>query len=92
MPSLFTVSGYRFFFWSNEEGEPIHVHLTKGAPSPHATKLWLTSAGGCIVAHNKGHIPEHDLHQLARIAAAQHEYICKQWKLYFDTDAIVFYC
>lgn len=30
LPSIFTVSGYKVFFWSNENGEPIHVHIAKG--------------------------------------------------------------
>ena len=50
LPSLFLVGGYRVFFWSNENGEPIHVHVCKGVPSPNATKLWLTREGGCIVS------------------------------------------
>ncbi|MBQ8813590.1 MAG: DUF4160 domain-containing protein [Lachnospiraceae bacterium] len=32
MPSLFTVSGYKVYFWSNENNEPIHVHISKGKP------------------------------------------------------------
>ena len=39
MPKLFTVSGYIVYFWSNEEGEPIHVHVSKGSPTPNATKF-----------------------------------------------------
>ena len=39
-------------FWSNENNEPIHVHVTKGKPTPNATKIWLTKSGGCIVASN----------------------------------------
>ena len=27
LPKLFMVSGYTVYFWSNENGEPIHVHL-----------------------------------------------------------------
>ena len=38
LPNLFTVSGYKVYFWSNEDGEPIHVHVAKGKPSPNATK------------------------------------------------------
>ncbi|MFQ8722376.1 DUF4160 domain-containing protein [Enterocloster sp.] len=45
LPSLFTVSGYKVFFWSNENGEPIHVHIGKGKPTPNATKIWLTKVG-----------------------------------------------
>lgn len=42
MPNLFTVSGYKIYFWSNENNEPIHVHISKGKPSPDSTKVWLT--------------------------------------------------
>ena len=63
MPKLFTVSGYNVFFWSNEQGEPIHVHVSKGRPAPNATKIWLTRTGGCIVANNGSKIPEKELSQ-----------------------------
>ena len=61
MPNIFTVSGYRVYFWANENNEPIHVHISKGSPVPNSTKVWLTRAGGCIVANNKSNIPEHEL-------------------------------
>jgi hypothetical protein len=38
LPNLFTVSGYKIYFWSNEYGEPIHVHVSKGKPSVNSTK------------------------------------------------------
>lgn len=53
MPNLFTVSGYKVYFWSNENNEPIHVHISKGKPNPNGTKLWLTKSGGCIAANNE---------------------------------------
>ena len=33
VPSLFRVGGYLVFFWSNENGEPIHVHIVSGGDS-----------------------------------------------------------
>lgn len=27
LPKLFMVSGYNVYFWSNENDEPIHVHV-----------------------------------------------------------------
>lgn len=30
MPTLLLLNGFRFFFYSNENNEPIHVHITKG--------------------------------------------------------------
>ena len=36
LPKLFMVSGYSVYFWSNENNEPIHVHVAKGKPTPNA--------------------------------------------------------
>jgi hypothetical protein len=90
LPSLFSIGGYRVFFWSGKEGEPVHVHVAKGRPTPDATKLWLTSAGGCVLAHNKGKIPSKDLKAIERIVAAQHDMICREWRSYFDVENVSF--
>lgn len=38
MPTLLLLNGFRFFFYSNENDEPIHVHITKGSATG---KVWL---------------------------------------------------
>jgi Domain of unknown function (DUF4160) len=38
MPTLLFLNGLRFFFYSNENDEPIHVHITKGDANG---KIWL---------------------------------------------------
>jgi hypothetical protein len=30
MPTLLSIKGFRFSFYSNENNEPVHVHVTKG--------------------------------------------------------------
>ena len=92
MPSLFTVCGYKIYFWSNENDEPLHVHISKGKPSPSATKVWLTSGGGCILAHNGSRIPEKELQTLLEFISAQFFLICLKWKEHFAVDSIRFYC
>lgn len=92
MPSLFTVGSYKIFFWSNENQEPIHVHIAKGQPNANATKIWLTGNGGCIVANNNGRIPEKELHELMDIIQAQYFLICSEWKKHFKESVIQFYC
>ena len=92
LPKLFTVSGYIVYFWSNEEGEPIHVHISKGKPSPNATKIWLTKTGGCIVANNGSKIPNRELNELMEFISAQFFLICAKWKQFFVVDTISFYC
>ena len=53
MPNLFEISGYKIYFCSNENNEPIHVHVSKGRPVKNSTKIWLTKAGGAIIASNR---------------------------------------
>ena len=87
------VSGYIVYFWSNEEGELIHVHVSKGRPTPNATKIWLTRTGGCIVASNGSQIASIEgLNELMEFISAQFFLICARWKQFFVTDTIKFYC
>ena len=92
MPSIFVIAGYRIFFWSNENNEPIHVHVCKGKPSSNATKIWLTSKGKCIIANNNSRIPSKDLAELMEIISAQYFLICREWKKHFLVNNIHFYC
>jgi len=92
LPNIFKMSGYTIFFWSNENGEPIHVHVCKGTPTATATKIWLTSAGGCVVANNKSRIPQKELNQLLEAISAHYFMICRKWKEYFFVDEVKFYC
>lgn len=47
MPQVFKIAGYTVYFWVNENDplEPVHVHISKGVPSPNATKIWITKNG-----------------------------------------------
>jgi len=92
LPSLFRIGGYVVFFWSNENNEPIHVHVGRGKPSPGATKIWITSKGGCIIANNNGNISENELLKLLDIIAAQHFIICHEWRKHFNVDTIKYFC
>lgn len=92
MPNVFTVGGYKVYFWSNEGVEPIHVHVSKGRPAQNTTKIWLTKSGKCIVAHNNSQIPNNELNELLDLISAQFFMICSKWKEYFKIDRISFYC
>lgn len=61
MPSIFNVFGYKIYFWSNENGEPIHVHICKGVPRKNATKVWLTKEGKVKIEHNKSRVSRGDM-------------------------------
>ena len=92
MPKLFNIGQYVIFFWSNENDEPIHIHIAAGNPSANATKIWLTRNGGCIVGNNMSQIPQRDLNHLLKIIQTEYNIICGKWKEFFDIDDIKFYC
>ena len=92
LPNLFTVSGYKVYFWSNENQEPVHVHISKGKPTPNSTKVWLTRTGGCILASNGSSISQKELNEWMEIISAQFFLICAEWKKFFLTDELKFFC
>ena len=92
LPKLFTVSGYTVYFWSNENNEPIHVHVSKGKPTQNSTKIWLTKSGGCILSNNNSKIPNNDLNVLLDAITSNYFFIVSYWKKFYEIDEIKFYC
>ena len=92
VPSLFRLFGYVIFFWSNEGAplEPVHVHVAKGVPNASATKIWITEAGGCIVANNNSKIPARTLSAIVDVLESRSSYIVTQWNDVFGESK--FYC
>jgi hypothetical protein len=78
MPTEFEKFGYKVYFWSNENKEPIHVHISKN-PSSKATKVWLTSSGGVVLEHNKSRVPKEKLNIILNMISLYHSDICKDW-------------
>ena len=38
MSTILLIAGWRIYFWSNEDNEPIHIHAEKGDME---SKFWL---------------------------------------------------
>ena len=77
MPTIFTVQGFRFFFFSNENDEPIHVHVEKGDATG---KIWLEPA--LKVAYMYGFTPREE-RQIMGIVTNRIETIKQKWNEYF---------
>ncbi len=86
MPKLYLFLGYAIYFWSAENGEPVHVHVAKGRPTKDATKIWLTRSGGCTLASNGSRIGKRDLANVMDFVTLNHAEICSRWKDYFHGD------
>lgn len=91
MPKVLVFGPYVIFFWVGENGEPVHVHVAEKRPTENATKIWLTSSGGCLLAHNRSKIPERDLTNILELISLNHGYICDKWREAFHGD-VSFYC
>lgn len=81
MPHIVCILGYSVYFWSNENKEPIHVHVCKGTPQENATKIWVRKDGP-VVEHNKSRIPQKDLKRILRWIAVNRADIVARW---YDT-------
>ncbi|MCI9186143.1 MAG: DUF4160 domain-containing protein [Oscillospiraceae bacterium] len=83
MPKLYTLrNGYIVSIWSNENGEEIHVHISKRKPSANSTKFWLLENGEFVLAHNRSRIPEQDLNYIKAFLNANSEEIRNSWIAY----------
>ena len=61
MPRLFQIGSYKVFFWSNENNEPIHIHVGKGKPSPKEQKMFhwfMNSLDGSVIDYMEDYIEE----------------------------------
>lgn len=79
MPNVLTFMGYHIYFWSNENGEPVHVHIAKGKPTPNATKVWITISGDVVLEHNKSRINASDLNKILYYVRANIRDIVSLW-------------
>lgn len=92
MPQVFKIGSYWVYFWANENDslEPIHVHVSEGTPSANATKIWITKAGKCYLAHNRSCIDERTLRNIMKIIEARSTEIILKWNSFFGS--VTYFC
>ena len=92
MPQVFRAGSYWVYIWSNEGEpiEPVHVHVSQGAPVPNATKFWITSTGKCLLANNASGINRRVLVNIGRIIEARVEEVLAKWDAHFGQRR--YYC
>ena len=82
MPKLFEIYGYIISIWSNENNEPIHVHISKRRPSENSTKVWILSNGNVMLANNNSKINNKELQNIMKVIRANSYEIVKYWEAY----------
>jgi uncharacterized protein YabE (DUF348 family) len=76
MPTVFRHGPYRFYFYSHDVREPVHVHVDSGGKS---TKIWVASAD---VARNIG-FSEIELRDIRKLVVARRDQILEAWHEHF---------
>ena len=86
MPTLFDFLGYKIYFYSKEDNEPIHVHVAKRKQTANATKIWLPAESNPVVAHNNSRIPRKDLNRILKVISQNRDTIISRWYDYFNGE------
>jgi hypothetical protein len=72
MPTVLRWGPYRAFFYSNERGEPAHIHVRAGE---REVKIWLHDLS---VALNAGY-PAHELGDIIRHLKPHRDQLLSAW-------------
>ena len=77
MPTVLKLKGYRFFFFSNEGTEPLHIHVEK---AENYAKFWLDPL---CVSVNHGFTSK-VLTEISNIIEANDDLIRNKWDEHFS--------
>lgn len=81
MPTILYIMGWRFFFYSNERNEPIHVHCKKGDKEG---KYWLDSDNFAIAEAFSYNMDTKDSRNVKKIIFEYFEFIESEWDKFQD--------
>jgi len=76
MPTILLIMGWRFFFYSNERNEPIHIHAGKAEKE---CKYWLDPKHFDIAEAFCLNMNESDQRQVKKIIFEYFEFIEEKW-------------
>ena len=77
MPTVLRLGSFRFFFYSNEFGEPPHIHIQDGTKK---AKFWLEPVR---LASSVRFTPV-ELRKLERLTQEHQTVLKEAWNEYFD--------
>jgi hypothetical protein len=76
MPTILFVMRWRFFFYSNEMNEPIHIHCRKG---DQECKYWLDRKKFDVREAFSYNLNDKDRRQIMKLIYEYFEYIEDKW-------------
>jgi len=77
MPTALRIEGYRFFFFSNEGNEPVHIHVESG---DGYCKFWINPAS---LAYSAGYNSA-ELNKIRKLVEQHSNQIEEKWNEHFS--------
>ncbi len=77
MPTVFQNSGYRFFFFSLDRGEPVHIHVAK---QNGYAKFWLKD----ILLAKSRNFNSAELSEIRKLIMENGDNIRRKWNEHFN--------
>ena len=77
MPVILLINGWRFFFYANENKEPVHIHVQKAEME---AKFWLDVESFEIREAFSFHFTPAAKRDVRKIIYQHFDYIVEQWK------------
>lgn len=76
MPAILRIGAYRFFFYSNESGEPPHIHVQR---DNKLAKFWLKP----VLMSSSVSFSSFELRRINKIVVQHREELLEAWYEYF---------
>jgi len=77
MPTILRIGPFRFFFYSNEKGEPAHIHIQR---ENRLAKFWLNP----IALASSTRFSSKELRKLEQLVAENRDIFLEAWNEYFS--------
>lgn len=77
MPTVLRIDGYRFFFFSNEGNEPVHIHVESG---DGYCKFWIKPVS---LAYSTGYHSA-ELNKIRKLVEEHSKEIEENWNEFFS--------
>ena len=78
MPTVLTIGPFRFFFYSNENGEPAHIHIQR---DKMLAKFWLRP----VALASSTRFTSKELRKLESLVIENREILLEAWNEYFSS-------